>query len=191
MADTLDRRLSQDVWQLLGSQKVFEAGHRLLVSRQSVQLPCDRIIDDYYQVELPSFSAIFAVNENDELLVLEQYKHGVGQVCLTLPGGQVEPGESPEFAARRELLEETGYGGGLWLPERQLVVHGNQKVATAHIHVATNVIQFGLPNSGDLETSTVVTMPRSRFRKAVLEGRVPIASHVAAFGLAESLLASR
>jgi len=175
-------------WTTLESQTVFEGGSRLAVSSESVLLPGNRVVDDYYRISLPSFSAVFALTESGNVVVLQQYKHGVGHVCLTLPGGQLEPGEVPEFAARRELLEETGYGGGLWLPEQQLVVHGNQRVATAFVHVARNVIQIGEPCSGDLEDSAVVPMPRAEFRKAVLNGQVPIASHVAAFGLAESLL---
>jgi len=180
--------LSEDCWETLESELVYKAGDRLEVSCHSVLLPGNKIVEDYYRVALPSFSAIYAVTENQEVLVLRQYKHGVGDVCLTLPGGQIEPGEIPEFAARRELLEETGYGGGLWLPEKQLVVHGNQRVAKAHIHIATNVIRIGEPDSGDLETSTVERLPRSKFRQAVMTGQVPIVSHVAAFGLAESLL---
>jgi len=188
MADFLMRDASHKCWETLDSQTVFQGGTRLEVSSERVLLPGNRIVDEYYRIALPSFSAVYAVTEGDRVLVLRQYKHGVGQVCLTLPGGQLEPNEIPEFAARRELLEETGYGGGLWLPEQQLVVHGNQRVATAHIHVARNVIKVGEPHSGDLEEATVVAMPRAEFRQAVLNGQVPITSHVAAFGLAESLL---
>ncbi|MTH99855.1 NUDIX hydrolase [Roseibium sp. RKSG952] len=186
-----DHGSADERWNLLRSTKVFDAGDRLKVSQQSVQLPCDRVVEDYYRVDLPSFSAIYAVTEDDHVLLMRQYKHGVGRVCFTLPGGQIEAGEIPEFAARRELLEETGYGGGLWLPETRLVVHGNQGVASAFVHVATNVMQVCEPNSQDLETSTVVTVPRDSFRQLVLDGQVPIVSHVAAFGLAESLLAGR
>jgi len=179
---------SPDCWSLLESRKVFEAGARLKVLRQTVCLPDSRVVDDYYQIDLPSFAAIYAVTETDQVLLLRQYKHGVGQICLTLPGGQVDPGEDAEFSARRELLEETGYGGGRWLAGPSLVLHGNQRIAMAHIFVATHVIKLAAPNSGDLEDAELITRSRDEVRRALTRGDMPITSHVAAVGIAESLL---
>jgi ADP-ribose pyrophosphatase len=144
------RPKDQDNWSVIGSEKVLEVTNRMRVTRQTVRLPDDRMVDDYYQIDLPSFASVYAVNEKDEVLLLRQYKHGVGQVCLTLPGGQVEPGEDIEFSARRELLEETGYGGGKWLTGPSLVLHGNQRIARSHIFVACHVIKIGQAKSGDL-----------------------------------------
>ena len=151
-------------------------------------MPDNRTIDDYYQIDLPSFASIYAVTEQDEVLLLRQYKHGVGRVCLTLPGGQIDPGEDAEFAARRELLEETGYGGGRWLAGPTLILHGNQKIASAHIYVAHHVIKLNEANSGDLEEADIVTRSRDYVRNSVLNGEMPISTHVATVGLAEVML---
>ncbi len=175
-------------WSILESRKVFEADDRLKVLRQTLCLPDNRIVEDYYQIDLPSFAAIYAVTEQDEVLLLRQYKHGAGQVCLTLPGGQIDPGEDPEFSARRELLEETGYGGGRWLAGPPLFLHGNQKIAIVHIYVAHHVIKLGDPNSGDLEDAELLTTTRNAVRQAAVNGELPITTHVAAVGLAETLL---
>ncbi|MEP3427876.1 MAG: NUDIX hydrolase [Roseibium sp.] len=178
-----------DCWTLLDSDKVFEADNRLRVTRQTVCLPDSRIIDDYYQIDLPSFAAIYTLTEDNQVLVLQQYKHGVGRVCLTLPGGQIDPGEDPEFSARRELLEETGYGGGRWRPGPTLVLHGNQRIAKAHIYIVQKAIKLGEPASDDLENAELITMPRAGVRQAMRMGNLPITSHVAAVGIAEALLA--
>lgn len=175
-------------WALLNSNKVFEASNRLRVMRQTVCLPDNRIVDDYYQIDLPSFATVYAVTEENEVLMLRQYKHGVGEVCLTLPGGQIDPGEDVEFSARRELLEETGYGGGKWIAAPSLVLHGNQKIATSHIFVASHVIKLGEANSGDLEETALVTVPRADVRRFMMSGLTPITSHVAAIGMAEMIL---
>lgn len=177
-----------DHWSLVESRKVFEAGERLRVLRQTICLPDNRLVDDYYQIDLPSFASIYAVTEDDEVLLLRQYKHGIGKVCLTLPGGQVDPGEDAEFSARRELLEETGYGGGRWLAGPSLVLHGNQRIASAHIFVARHVIKLAEANSGDLEDATLIRQPRETVRRAALLGDLPITSHVATVGIAEMLL---
>lgn len=180
----------RDCWSLLESRKVFEADNRLRVLRQTLCLPDNRIVEDYYQIDLPSFAAIYAVTEEDEVLLLRQYKHGVGHVCLTLPGGQIDAGEDAEFSARRELLEETGYGGGRWLAGPPLILHGNQRIATVHIYVARHVIKLGEASSGDLEESELITSTRNDVRRAVMNGELPITTHVAAVGIAEAMLAA-
>ncbi|WP_150523543.1 NUDIX hydrolase [Roseibium sediminis] len=184
----LQERLTDD-WLLLENEKVFEIKNRVRVNRHKVWLPDNRVIDDYYHIDLPSFVTIYAVNEQGEVLLLEQYKHGVGEVCLTLPGGQIDPGEEPEFAARRELLEETGYGGGRWLSGPSLVLHGNQRISVAHTFVACHVIKLNEANSGDLEQASLVTRPRSELWKTIMDGQLPITTHVAVAGIAETLLA--
>ncbi|GAA0775538.1 NUDIX hydrolase [Roseibium denhamense] len=175
-------------WSLLSSEKVFEAGDRLKVLRQTVELPDLTRVEDYYQIDLPTYATIYAVTDQDEVLLLEQYKHGVGQVCLTLPGGQIDPGENPEFAARRELLEETGYGGGRWLAGPSLVLHGNQRVALGHIFVARHVIKLNDPSPGDLEDMQVKLQSRKDVQRSLIDGKLPITSHAAAVGIAETMI---
>lgn len=178
-------------WSLLGSEKVFEAGDRMRVMRQVIELPDRAVIDNYYQIDLPTYATIYAVTDKQEVLLLQQYKHGVGRVCLTLPGGQIEHGENPEFAARRELLEETGYGGGMWTVGPSLVLHGNQRVAVGHVFVAQHVIKLAEARSGDLEEMRIVLQPRETVSQSMLNGSMPITSHVAAVGIAEALLAGQ
>ena len=57
-------------------------------------------------------AAVIAETKEGQLLVTQEYRHPTGQWLLSCPGGRIDIGESPLEAARRELLEETGYGGG-------------------------------------------------------------------------------
>lgn len=177
-------------WSVLYSDTVYDSGKQLRVVRQTVQLPDSRIVDDYFRIDLPSFTSVYAVTEENEVLLLRQYKHGAGRVCLTLPGGQVDPGEDPEFSARRELLEETGYGGGRWVAGPSLVLHGNQGIARAHVFVASHVIKLSEACSDDLEDAVLVTRRRAYLREAILRGELPVTSHVATIGIAEALFAA-
>jgi ADP-ribose pyrophosphatase len=50
------------------------------------------------------------------IVMIRQYRHGTGRLCLEFPGGAVERGEDPANAVGRELTEETGYRAGMVLP---------------------------------------------------------------------------
>lgn len=63
----------------------------------------------HYSINSPDFVCIIAVTEKNELLLVRQFRHAVAEMTLELPAGHVEKDETPEQAARKELLEETGY----------------------------------------------------------------------------------
>lgn len=95
-------------WKIRHSHYILQ--HKMVNIRQDrCELPDGRVIDDYYVVEEPDAALVFALTPERELIMVEQYKHGIGQICLELPGGYVDKDEDPAMAAQRELLEETGY----------------------------------------------------------------------------------
>lgn len=64
---------------------------------------------DCHLLEYSDEVMVFAVTKNQEVVLIRQYRHGTEKVILELPGGSVDEGESPLEAAKRELMEETGY----------------------------------------------------------------------------------
>ena len=65
-------------------------------------------------LESPDWVNIVATTDAGEVVMVEQFRYGNGEVTLEPPAGIIDDGESSLAAAQRELLEETGYGGGRW-----------------------------------------------------------------------------
>lgn len=95
-------------WEKLSSKYLVKEKWATLRVDQC-KMPNGTIIDDYYVLEYPTWVNAVAITENNEVVVIHQYRHAAEEVILELPGGCVDPGEEPEVAVRRELLEETGY----------------------------------------------------------------------------------
>ena len=70
--------------------------------------------EPYYSLKLPDYAAVVALTEEQRVLIVRQYRPAVEHDTLELPSGMVDAGETPLEAARRELLEETGYEAGEW-----------------------------------------------------------------------------
>jgi len=73
------------------------------------QTDTGKIVDPYFVVELPVSVCAMAISENNEVLMVKQYRHPVKTELIELPGGFIDPEEDASAAIRRELLEETGY----------------------------------------------------------------------------------
>lgn len=65
-------------------------------------------------VEHPGGAAILAIDSNDRVVLVKQYRYPVEQAIFELPAGKLEAGEAPEVCARRELMEETGITAAEW-----------------------------------------------------------------------------
>ncbi len=103
-------------WRVLQSEYLArEPWYTVRVDR--VQLPGGTIIPKYWVSEYRPWVNVVAVTTDDRVVLIRQYRHGIGAVHFEIPAGTTDAEDtSLESAARRELLEETGYSGGTWSP---------------------------------------------------------------------------
>jgi len=95
-------------WKVISSEKLFSAPW-LNVRKDVCELPDGRQHNDYYILEYPDWATAFALTEDNKVVMVRQYRHGLGVISTELPGGVIDNNEKPKDAIARELLEETGY----------------------------------------------------------------------------------
>ncbi len=109
----------------------------------------------YYVLEYPDWANVAAFDEAGRLLVVRQYRHALGRVCVELPGGIVEAGDaSPLTAARRELAEETGYGSDHWEALGAFSPNAATHTNTFHGYLASAVRFLAAPRPESTEDMT-------------------------------------
>lgn len=167
-------------WKLRQRRTVYQHEPWLKVHADTVELPDGRLVEDYHRVDMTDFAIAAAETGDGKFIVIRQFKMGVGAVSLTLPGGMIDPGESPVQAAQRELLEETGYIAEEWAPLHRIVLHGNHRCCEGHIFYARNARLVATPQSGDLEEMEFLLLDRTQIRQALARNEFVLAGTASA-----------
>ena len=88
----------------------------LTVRKDDVELPNGSKIPSYYVLEYPNWVNVIAITKEKNFVLIRQYRHGLRKINYELCAGVCEENDkSPLITAKRELLEETGYGKGKWV----------------------------------------------------------------------------
>jgi ADP-ribose pyrophosphatase len=128
----------------------------------------------FFTFACPDWCNVVAITEADELVLVWQFRPGTEALSLELPGGVIDPGETPLDAARRELREETGYDAPYFEPLSQ--VHPNPALQgnVCHSFVARGARLSGPVDFDENEECELALVPRSQARELLAE---PAFSH--------------
>jgi len=153
-------------WRVTGSRAMND--YRIFETRT------DRVVSprtgrehDVYIVTGASWVNVLAFTPGEQMILVRQYRHGTRQVMWEIPGGVINPGETPESAAARELVEETGYSGN---PARLLVqVYPNPafQTNTAYTLLILNAKRVRSPQMDGMEDIAVRLVPEREFDRMI------------------------
>ncbi|MEG0789841.1 MAG: NUDIX hydrolase [Alistipes sp.] len=125
------------------------------VRHECVELPNGNRVPDYYVFEYPDWVNVIAITKEHQFVFITQYRHGLGETAYEIVAGVIEPADtSPLAAAKRELLEEAGYGNGVWREQMVLCANPATQNNLTHCFVATDVERLSaqqLDNTEDIK----------------------------------------
>ena len=153
----------------LSSQLIYD-GQIVKLRVDTVQTPDGRKTTREI-IERNDCVAIIAIDNNDNVLLVNQFRKAVGKELLEIPAGGIDPGENPEDAVRREMQEETGF-----LPQKIEQLSGfysapGYSSEYLYLYLATDLVPSQL-YAEDTEGISLVRMPTSQIRRLLTSGEI-------------------
>jgi ADP-ribose pyrophosphatase len=138
----------------------------------------------YYSLRLPDYTSIIAITGDRRVLAVRQYRPALERYTIELPSGMVDPGETADAAARRELREETGYEAAELEPLGPLTVD-NGRIGNRIWHFVARGVRRAEGHSPE-EGIELLTYSVPELRQAIVQGEFDHALHLA--GLLQAML---
>jgi 8-oxo-dGTP pyrophosphatase MutT (NUDIX family) len=166
-------------WQVVETERLQDC-KVFSVSRSLVRSPRTGEVHPFFRIDSAEWVNVVPVTRDQEVVMVRQYRHGSGEVTLEIPGGMVDPGETPAEAAARELLEETGYRAERIAPIGSVnpnpALFGNR----CHTFLASAAVRVAEIQNTRLEETSVELVSAADIPGHLREGRIDHALVVAA-----------
>ena len=160
-------------WKILESRNLFPK-----FRMDSCELPSGKPYKAYV-FEFDAWANVVALTKHNEVVLVKQYRHGVQEILLELPGGVVDSGEDPLEGAKRELMEETGYSAGNIIEVGRLYPNPAIQQNTLFCYLATDVEWAGEQHLDEAEEIEVQLIPLDELIEMARQGKFLHALNVA------------
>jgi 8-oxo-dGTP pyrophosphatase MutT (NUDIX family) len=167
-----------DKWNVLESTYILRRKW-MDIRSERVELSSGHVIDEFHVVEYPDWVCVLCLAETGDAVLVRQYRHGIGQTCLELPAGVIEPNEDIGAAAVRELREETGFVSTDWIDLGFVAPEPHRHTNRAHLRVAMNARREGIPVLDESEQIEVELLALSQLSKLVFNDAFNHSVHLA------------
>jgi ADP-ribose pyrophosphatase len=142
--------------------------------------------ESYYRISGAPSVICCILNQNDEFILVKQFRQSLEMVTIEMPAGSIENGENPFEAAKREILEETGYCCDL------IKVGKNYSLMMNRTNILDNLF-FGMnpkyiENHNSEEETEVICIPRKALLKKIIEGEILQLGGIGLLFIVEGLL---
>jgi 8-oxo-dGTP pyrophosphatase MutT (NUDIX family) len=137
---------------------------------------------DFFVLHAPHWVNIIPITRGGQVVMVRQYRHGIASFTLEIPGGMMDPTDrDPMAAARREMLEETGYDSDDiielgWVHPNPAIMPNN-----CYLFAARNAHRVGRQHLDANEETEVVLVPAEKIKRMIAAGRITHALVIAAF----------
>lgn len=165
-------------WEVLRSEILVESRF-LRVRREHVRASTGHEIPEYFVLDVPDFVVVLALTVERQVILVRQYRHGLGRAVLELPAGIIDDDESPTETAARELSEETGYQADRL--ESVGVVHpsASRQSSSTHCFLAFDCRLVGQPHGDPTETISLHLVSLEEVVALARRGELPVAPSLA------------
>ena len=175
--------MTRSYWKKI-SRKTLYKSKFIKLYEDDIELPNGNIIKDYTVIQKPDVVLIVATDKNGKLLVIKEYKYAVNSCLWTIPAGQMDENESSIIAAKRELLEETGYLSESFEEIGKLYEYPTKDTHEVHVVRAKNIIQTNELRREPTESVTEIKLISiDKLKNQIRKGEWKIGVVIAAFVL--------
>lgn len=165
------------VWKVLESVYLHKEPW-LTVRKDKCQMPDGTIIPSFYVNEYPEWVNAFALTKDGRVVMVKQYRHGIGETSIELPGGVAEEGETMEYAVKREMKEETGYEFDQVKSLGKICANPSTTNNFMHMFLATGGEKVAEPQLDHAEDLEVLIMEIDEVKQLVKDNLIHQSLHV-------------
>ena len=174
-------RYGASVWGVKSRQSVYE--NKVLTLQE--HLSFSRVTGTeatFSVINCPTWVNIIALTEDNNVVLVRQYRPGSGEISLEIPGGMMDPeDENPMEAARRELLEETGFAGEKMSELGKIRPNPALQNNYCYTYLVRDAKQIAEPSPDTSEEISVEYEHLSKIRTLISSGRIDHSLVVVAF----------